>query len=66
MDYTEINLTLLTFDQVGNTFFIDLREDSKQKIAGTYYDIIPYFVGVLSTYRPYISIIQIGENNNYH
>ena len=31
------------FDQVWNTFLIDLGEDSNTKMAGTYYDIRPYF-----------------------
>ena len=50
-----------TFDPVWNTFLIDLREDSNTKIAGTYYDIIPYFIGAPSLYRPYLSIIQYVE-----
>ena len=55
-----------TFDQVWNTFLIDLREDSNTKITSTYYDIIPHFIIAPSIYRPYSSIIQYCENNNFH
>ena len=40
-------------------------EDSYTKIAGTYYDSIPYFSGAPSKYSPYSSIVQHGENNNF-
>ena len=54
------------FDQVWNTFLIDLREDNNTEIAGTYYDIIPYSISATSIYMAYSSIIQHGENNNFH